>query len=893
MYTTEAYLNAKKIIEDQQFIDKIVAETLSSIEENQVANRIDQPSEKADLSIVKLYLILFQLYNLVEEAAHETYRDQLREEKGSDFISGTWEKTIAQIKGKTSEQEVKKKLSEIVLSPVLTAHPTESKRFTIRWHLSGIFEIFKELSKHSLESYKGRLLLKKISTSIQLLWRTGNIYLGKPTLQTELDQNVHFLRNIFPEGIKALDRQLVDALEQEGWSVTIDDFPKWRFGNWVGGDRDGHPLVTAEFTRHTFKTLHDNALQLLDQKLEELGRFLSFSDRQVEVPSTVQEHIAKLSEGHPEHAMAIARNPNEPWRQWINLLRDKLPFEYNGSSFRSPDQLAEELKAMMRSLDEIKAHDVGFRYVLPVLRTCEVFGFHLAELDIRQNSHMHDLAIGQLLSISDAQASDFENWPEEKRVDFLTEELKSNRPFLPPNQDLPEEAKKVLDALNVVKEVYQCFGAKPIGSLIISMTRQLSDLLGLVLLMREVGLTKYLNGVVTSPLRVVPLFETIEDLEASQDVLSEWYHHPVGKSSVTLSSFEKDMHGDFQEVMVGYSDSNKDGGIVSSIWSLYEAQERMSQVSEENHIKIRFFHGRGGSISRGGGPTHRFVGALPPKSFNGSIRWTEQGETISLKYSNPPTRDYNLELWGSSALKAAFNTDNEMDDDERQAVAEVSHLSYRAYRDLVEQDGFVPFFRSVTPIDIIEQSRIGSRPAKRTGKSTLSDLRAIPWVFSWGQSRFMITAWYGIGTALKTIKEERQEIWDLLLKKNQSIPVFRFIMTHISTSLLRTNPEIMKMYSSLVPDSPEKNKFMDGIMNEYELAKEAIEDLYGMKITERRGRLNSIMESRDKKLFHIHRYQVELLKNYRTEQNEEKKQALLDHLFYCVSAISSGLNVTG
>lgn len=893
MYTTEAYLNAGKIIKDQEFIDSLVEETVKNIEGERIASAIKSPSPDSNLDTIKLYLILFQLYNLVEEAAHDDYRSILKKEEGPDFISGTWENVVSRLKKDHSEEEFRSALKNLVLAPVLTAHPTESKRFTIRWHLSGIFEILKGLAIYPNDSFEARLLKKKLAVSIQVLWRTGNIYLHKPSLNTELYQNIYFLKEVFPDGIKALDRSLTDVIENEGWNLQPDEYPAWRFGNWVGGDRDGHPLVTAEFTRNTFGLLRRSALELLDEKLEELGRYLSFSDQQITVPNLVYQRIDFMKEKHSFDSDLKYRNENEPWREWINLLRKALPWNEEQNGFGSARELSIELSHMMTSLKEIKADEVAMRYVFPVLRTSDTFGFHLAELDIRQNSSMHDKAIGQLLSLSGAGDSDFEDWSEERRVEFLTKELQSNRPFLASNSELPEEADKVISALRVVNDIYHRYGAGPIGSMIISMTRQLSDLLGLVVLLREVGITKFQNGMTISPLRIVPLFETIDDLERSEDVLGKWYDHPVGNASVRLSSEEKNMPGDFQEVMVGYSDSNKDGGIVSSMWSLYEAQERMAAMSAKRNIKIRFFHGRGGSISRGGGPTHRFVGALAPNSFNGSIRWTEQGETISLKYSNQPTRDYNLELWGSSSLKATFNTENVLSQKQRKAISLVSELSYKAYRNLVEQENFITFFRTATPIDIIEQSRIGSRPAKRTGKSTLADLRAIPWVFSWEQSRFMLTAWFGIGTALRTIREKHPETWDLLKDKNQDMPVFRFMMTHISTSLLRANPDIMKMYGDLIETPSIRDQFIPQVLEEYQLAKEGIEQLYGVAIGERRSRLNRILESRDRKLMIMHGYQIQMLRQYRSEKDEEKRQELLDGLFYCISAISSGLNVTG
>ena len=896
MYTTEAYLNAEKIVEEQQIMDALFTETLLRINEGDWIESLDNPPGKPDSRFMKSYLVLFQLYNLIEETAHDHYRLQLRSEQGDFFISGTWDKVINTLlsQGKTRE-EIENHLSQLTLCPVLTAHPTESKRFTIRWHLKQIFYSLQELILLPKSHKRIPGLKEKIKTSIELLWRTGNIYLQKPTLNTERQQSLYFLRHVFPKGILAVDESLRQAFNKKEWDLSDENLPKWSPGNWVGGDRDGHPLVTADFTKETYELFQQEAVGLLNEELENLGKILSFSDKRMTIPETVYSKIKLLEEKIGlKGSVAIEKNEHEPWRQWINLIRIMLPTQEKHSfEFASSDELKEELQIMANSLDSINAQAITKQYIAPVIRLCDISGFHLGEVDIRQNSFVHDQAITQLLQLAGFEDYHFVDWDESKRVSFLTEELSKNRPFLSPNQQLPDEAERVISCFRSVAEIYYERGAAPIGSLIISMTRQLSDMLALVLLIREVGLTSYQNNTVVSPLRIVPLFETIDDLKKSDGILSAWFNHPVGIGTVRKSSETKKTDRLFQEVMVGYSDSNKDGGITASIWSLYEAQERMTEVAETNDIKIRFFHGRGGSISRGGGPTHRFIEQLPPLAFSGAIRWTEQGETIALKYSNEPTRNYNLELWASSSLKASATDKNTIPKEWKEGLESISANSYKSYRELVEDTGFVDFFRSATPIDIIEQSRIGSRPAKRSGKSSISDLRAIPWVFSWGQSRFMLSAWYGFGTALSILKKDHPKLWSKLKENPREIPVMRFLLTHVSTSLLQADTSIMNLYADLMPDKDVKNRLMKLILNEYNLTKKLIEEIYGDSLEQRRSRLVQIMSNREQKLGTLHQYQIELLREYRSSLDETYKESLLEDLLYCVSAISSGLNVTG
>jgi phosphoenolpyruvate carboxylase len=895
MYTTEAYLNPDQIVADQQRLTELFRDTLREAGEAALVRESEAPGAVWSLSLIKFHLTLFQLYNLVEENAQAHYREKLLQLQGPESISGTWSKVLRHLRaaGHTPE-DIGAGIGKLQLAPVLTAHPTESKRFTVRAHLREAFQLLQQLSSLPRENPRRAALEDDLKGVLELLWRTGNIYLHKPEVRTEIEQILFYLEDAFTAGVPAVDRHLDSVYDQLQFPAASRHYPRWRFGNWVGGDRDGHPFVTAEITADTFALFRERAVTLIDQKLEELARELSFSDRLLRLPATVPAALESLGERlGPAARPALERNPNEPWRQWINLLRRCLPAgERQPHHFATVEPLRQHLEQMAASLREIHAERIARLYVQPLLRHVTVFGFHLAQIDIRQNSSLHDTAVAQLLEQAGYAGSDFADWPEARRVQFLSEELQRNRPFLAPAQPLPAEAHRVISALRVVAEVYHTHGKAPIGSLIISMTRQLSDLLVLVVLLREAGLTHWQEGHCVSRLPIVPLFETIDDLRRSRAILGEWLGHPCGRG--TVAENRDPLTGEpVQEVMVGYSDSNKDGGKTASVWSLYQAQEEMAGLGAELGVRVRFFHGRGGSISRGGGPTHRFLEALPPGSVPYDIRWTEQGETIALKYAQAPTRNYQLELWGAGSLRAAMQPTGAaaLSPEWRSIMQFLADESFARYRQLLEQDGFVSFFRQVTPIDVVEQSRIGSRPAKRTGKNSLDDLRAIPWVFSWSQARFMLSAWYGFGYALEKLQQERPEDFARIQEAGTDVPVCRYLLTIASVSLLRTDPAVMSQYAELVEPGL-REQFMPGIYAEYERTRQLVQQIYGTPIEQRRERLVRILSYRDPLLRQLHQQQIRLLRQYRNGSPAEKEE-LLNPLLHLLSAIASGLQVTG
>jgi phosphoenolpyruvate carboxylase len=650
--------------------------------------------------------------------------------------------------------------------------------------------------------------------------------------------------------------------------------------------------VTAEVTDQTLRELHTQAMGLIDGALQELAVRLSLSDRVDGVPEDLTAWIDATVSGMGESGLrAVARNPEESWRQYVNLIRARLPGGDSGAPYREFGQLLDDVVRLRAWLASVGAERLAQHDVDPVIRLIQTFGFHLARLDIRQNSRFHDQAVGQLLAAAGvAGGESFADWDEAERLELLEAELSSPRPLASSDADLGAEAEAVLSCYRVLRRYIDELGTHGLGSLIVSMTRSVSDLLVVYLLAKEAGLGIRDDDGWRCLLPVVPLFETIDDLEASPRILADFLHHPVTRRTVAARSAAEALPK--QQVMIGYSDSNKDGGILASQWGLHRAQERLAAICRDAGVDVVFFHGRGGTISRGAGPTHRFLRALPPGSMTGALRVTEQGETISQKYANRITAEHNLELLLAGAAAAAIGTSaTRAEPHELEPVMDrLAASSRETYVELVASDRFIEFFRQATPIDVIERSSIGSRPARRTGRATIADLRAIPWVFAWSQSRFFLSGWFGLGSALSALRTDDAESYRRIVGNAFDWPPLHYIISNAATSVMMTDVDVMERYAGLVADGSLRADMMGRILEERERTMTVLEEIYGGPLEVRRPNIARTLELREPALRPLHQLQVRLLGEWRRRPDDE---LLLGDLLATVNAIAGGLGSTG
>ncbi len=855
------------------------------------------------------YSIAFQLLNIVEERAASQVR-RLREKKlGTEAEKGLWPDNLRQLRALgLSREEILAALHEVCVEPVLTAHPTEAKRGTVReLHR----EIYSLMNRHENAAYTPReqaRLRSQLQTQLENLWRTGEIHVTRPSIETELQNALHYLREVFPEALARAHVHLREAWQASGFDpAQIDALPPLlRFGSWIGGDRDGHPFITPDVTRHTLQAMRQNALRVQRRTLESLAKHLPLSSLFQATPSKLTQLIETLAikllgEPHIDTAYILERNKEEPWRAAVYLMRAKvlLAIEKPSSSaaYVNPAELRADIDALAQTLVEVGAKAVVEELIVPLRRNLTAFGFHSAALDVRQNSAFHEKALDQLLRAAGLlDEGSFIDWSVEKKRELLDRELASPRPFLSPGISAGPEADTVLACHRVLADHRQQFGNAGLGSLIVSMTRRVEDLLIVYLLAREAGLMEWTPEGLVCPLPVVPLFETMGDLEAGPGIVEAFLAHPVTQRSLKAQS--NGATPVFQ-MMVGYSDSNKDCGIVASQCALHRAQRELSATIHKHGARPIFFHGRGGTVGRGAGPTHWFMEALPHGSLSGGMRMTEQGETIAQKYAHIGSAVYNAELLIASATAATARhrtTESRAHPALEPIFEKLAADSRDAYRAFLHAPDFMKFYRQATPIDALENSRIGSRPARRTGRASLDDLRAIPWVFSWTQSRFYLPGWFGAGSALTKLKTDDPTAYKTLAAALPGSAFLRYVLTNIESSLVSANTDLMRAYAGLVEDTAVRDRFLNTILTEYETTRGIINELFQGTFEERRPRLAYTLNIREEPLKVLHHQQIALLQEWRalvTVGKAEAAEAMVADLLVSINAIASGLRTTG
>jgi len=894
----------QKITNDRLFIINCYVEMLSRINETKIIQLIESNPEDFSViendtisieKIVQSLSIYFQLITLVEENAATQYRRKMETQEKISSIRGSWGEAFQSWKNQGIKEEMMlEAISKTVVIPVLTAHPTEAKRVTVIEIHRELYLLLVQRENNSFSKIEQNNIKENIINLLERWWRTGEIYLEKPSIRDERANTIYYLRKVFPAVLKQSDQQLKGSWIEMGLNPNKiknpDYFPKINFGSWVGGDRDGHPLVTPTITQETLLLHRKNALSLLKTHLVTLVSKLSVSAVSNPVPFLLSEAIHKKAVALGDAGIkAIHRNPYEPWRQYVSLVLVQLENTILGKNtdanahYKSSKNLADDVRFLRTILNENGLKGLSEDLLFPIERAVHCFGFHLATLDIRQNSAFHDKAISQILKSNGEKEVDFENWNEEKRVNFLNSLLENNTLITDITVSYGVEADNVLDCYRVVRNHINQFGSAGIGAFIVSMARNLSDLLVVYLLMRE---TQLLN----TDIKVVPLLETIEDLENGPKILERFLQHPITQQRSKLVSHQ-------QEVMLGYSDSNKDGGTIASKWNLFKAEKELAAIGRKNNTEVYFFHGAGGTISRGGGKYHRFLESMPSNTVNNTIKITVQGETIAQLFGNPLTATYNLNALASGVAKQYIESLMSKNDKYYpvETMEFLAQKSFEHYRDFIDTPGFIDFFSKATCIDVLEKSKIGSRPARRTGTRTLNDLRAIPWVFSWNLSRITLTGWYGLGAALKRLKEEKPAAFEELKKNANDWTFLKFLMIQTETNLILSDVDIMKLYAELDENDSEKNLFMNKILKDHQNGFEMIAELFGENAITRRSGQYDNLNWRNHKLQILNRLHIKYLKKWRILKDESslEKEKMLTNLLSIINSLSSGLKNTG
>lgn len=869
------------------------------------------PQSAAPEGIQQLYSIGFQLLNMVEERVAAAIRREREKELGATSIRGLWPQALRDMQSiGLKPEEILRVLADVDVQPVLTAHPTEAKRASVRERHRALYDELVRYEFPKFTNREKRRIRDRIVTALQTLWRTGEIHLTRPDIFRELRDAIHYLRDLFPAALDRLDLHFTEAWRDAGFPLEMlraaGNVPQLSFGTWIGGDRDGHPLVTPEVTEKTLEMLRRGAFQFLQHELADLCNNLTLSEHLNDSPASLTARIQELTQQVPEEFTAeiFERYGEEPWRQLTALMmtaiRESVELDGELILYREPSQVDADLQLLADTISACGCHLIVEQHIRPLRHKLQIFGFHLATLDVRQNSEFHDQALAQLLHAAGiADGENYAQWDENKRVSFLSAELESARPFLHDSVSVGEQADLVLRAYRVLAHHRKQFGPSGVGALIVSMTRQVSDLLGVYVLAREAGLMNLSAEGMWCPLEIVPLFETMDDLDHAPAIMEKYLTMPIVTRSIRFRHPDKQAA---QQIMLGYSDSNKDCGILAAQWALHRAETRLTTTARQHGLHFTYFHGRGGTISRGAGPTHWFMASLPHGSMTGGFRMTEQGETIAQKYANLANATYNLELLlAGAAITTARHRHTpapQQDDDLAAILSHLAQTSTSAYQDFLRKPGFIDFYRQVTPIDALENARIGSRPARRTGKKghSIADLRAIPWVFSWTQARFYLPGWFGVGSALTELQNKEPQQFAALKEALHHTPFVAYLFTNVETNLHSANRTIMESYASLVNDAELRQTFMDLIAAEFERTATQLAALFDGGMEERRPRMIKTLTIRDEPLAVLHQQQVALLHDWRDHLAHERFSAaeeLLPKLLLSINAIASGLRTTG
>lgn len=900
----------RKIDADLAFVIQCFKEVLIELGQDALAARLpwangplsadEGPGAQSVERELQALSVAFHLLNLVEENAAAQARRARETQQGLLHEPGTWGQNLRQLRELgVPDADIASALRKVHVEVVLTAHPTEAKRpIVLRQHR----ELLQALEERESSVWTPRErdeIRRRIKLILERLWRTGEMYLHKPDISQELNHILDFFGAIFPEVLPLLDRKLREAWDEAGLDAALlktpGDFPRLTFGNWVGGDRDGHPLVTADVTRDTLARLRATAVGIAEAQLRQLYDTLSISELFQNAPKALLSAVESKAKALRDKAdEVLQRTRQEPWRRFVGLMILCLPDgDARPCTYRSEEELARDIELLAEALRAVGADRIVEAEIVPIQRSLDAFGFHMAALDIRQNSKYHEQAMQELMAAAGLDADAYATMEENARQAFLRRELETARPLAPRGVALGEKAQAVIDCYQAVADHIKKHGSRGIGSFIVSMTRDLSDLLTVYVLAREVGLVHPSDNGLVCDVPVVPLFETIDDLKRSPQILTQFLEHPITRRSIHARGDEA-----LQQVMVGYSDSNKGSGTFASFWNLHRAELALSGVGRARGVNVFFFHGRGGTPSRGAGPTHRFLESLPHRSLRGHFRLTEQGETIAQKYGNLETAEYNLELLlaGVAATTIKHAQVHEEDPAFQQYGERLSLTSRQAYQTLLDTDGFLEFWAQATPIDALEQSFIGSRPARRTGRRSLEDLRAIPWVFSWSQARYYLTGWYGVGTALERLKETDPKGFEHLKANIHTWRFMRYVIYNAETTHSSADADLMRAYAGLVDDEAVRGRILGVILEEYARTERMINEIFGAPRAERRPRMVKTVGMRSEGLRILHHRQIALLREWRRllrENRNEEADEMLPALLLSINAIASGQRTTG
>ncbi len=880
----------------------------------QLMRLINKLDVKTLTQVVRAFSIYFSLANIAEEDYQHRQR-QRRINANDSLWRGSFEETLSEVRDSgVGPAQLQTVLNRLAYIPVITAHPTESKRRTVMEHLRKIFLTSKLLDEVRLGQYEEEETHRQLERQIQILWKTDEVRARRPQVRDEIINGLFYFKVSLFQAVPEAYRQLEEAINKvygrdlaPGETIRVPSF--LHFGSWIGGDRDGNPNVKPETTAMAVRLQMCTALRHYVSRIAELTRSLTHSTSLITPSEALSESITRDLNDCPEAFQGDPdRFSHEPYRRKLSLmlyrLQDNLrAVEYyllseneltpaKGLGYATEDQFLQDLYCIRDSLISHGDHNIAAGKLQNLIRLVESFGFYLLKLDVRQESGRHTEAVAEIVKHLGLHPAYLE-LPESQRQALLSSQLAREEKIRVKQEQLTPGTSETLEVFHVIAKMRQEVSVRVFGHYVISMAHTASHVLEVMFLAQLAGLAGRQQNQWHCSLRISPLFETIEDLEHIGPVMTALLDDSSYRALLQAS-------GNQQEVMIGYSDSCKDGGILSSSWKLYEAQKKVTALTGERGIECRIFHGRGGTIGRGGGPTFDAILSQPQGTVHGQIKFTEQGEVLSSRYSNTETAVYELSMGMSGLIKASACLVQPPQAEKRDYLGVMDLLAEageRAYRELTETTaGFQDYFYEATPVNEIGLLNIGSRPSHRNkGDRSKSSVRAIPWVFSWAQARHTFPAWYGIGSALEQWRAGAPDRLAKLQAMYQEWPYFRAMLSNIQMSLAKAEMHIAEQYAGLCLDPETGRRIFKMIHDEYKRTMTQVLHVVGARtLLEENPLLALSLKRRDPYLDPLNHIQATLLRRTRDPMlTSTERQAWTDPLLRSINAIATGMRNTG
>ena len=839
----------------------------------QLADRLENLPLDSKQVLIKAFSNYFQLINIAEDL------QRIRVIRQRESASRLRESIVAAVgalrdSGKSAD-DIRALLEQTRLRLVLTAHPSEAKRQEILVKLRHIASMMERRDRHNLLPRELRKLEDALAEEIEELWQTRQVRASKKEVADEVEFGIYFIRSVIIDVVIDIYEDLQLALERYYPDSDWTELPAvLRYASWIGGDRDGNPNVTTDVTLQTLATLRATATEIYLQEIDMLAQRLTQDTQRAGASDAIRESLGSSALG--------SRYPGELYRQKLAQIRRKLETDAYHSS-------RDFLRDLLQVQDSLKRHGssrAALGSVQRLVRKLRLFGLHLTPLEVRENAELHSAALDEIFAYYGISES-YQSLPEVEKQRLLASEIRSRRPLFP--QDIAifsEETQSIIRTWRMIREAHARYDSIVIDTVIASMSTQPSDVLAMLLFASEVG--------IQDDITIVPLFETIDDLERAPQIMEQLFAIPEYMAQLRSRAGKRGLR---QQVMIGYSDSSKDGGYLASNWNLYHAQQRLTETCVDKGISLELFHGRGGSIGRGGGPTNRAILSQPPESLHGGVKITEQGEVIAYRYSNRGIGHRHLnQVLNAVLIGMGLQERHHVPAHFFEAMEKLSELGRVQYRDFVyESDGFIEYWQQATPIRELSRMQISSRPAKRAGSGGFAAMRAIPWMFSWMQSRAIVPSWFGLGTAFEAYARQHEGGLRLLQDMYRSWSFFRALIDNAQLDVAKADMGIAALYASLVEPPSLRGDFFGRIKDEHALSSRMI-----MQVTQQDDLLANMPAIRTSILRRnpyvdpLNFMQVALLRELRAlDESDPRWSAVLDATLATINGIAAGMKTTG